>query len=138
MTPVAVTPGNARYNGFREFNMECDDWEVWMERLQQYFIANDVPDTKKASILLTLLGNNEYMLLRDLATPKKPSKLGVEDINKILSTHLKPKPSEVIERYKFKERKQLSGESIKDYVAILKKMSLLVILKILKITYETS
>ncbi|KAK9736331.1 Integrase zinc binding domain [Popillia japonica] len=41
-----------------------------------------------------------------------------------MTNHLKPKPSEVTERFKFKDRKQRNGETINEYVAQLKKLSL--------------
>jgi len=109
---------------FPPFNHETDDIEVWSERLGSYFTAYDVPSEKQVAIFLTLLTNGTYSLLRDLCTPRKPATLTYADLVQLLSTHMKPKLSEMAERYKFRERRQGVGECIADYVAALKKLSL--------------
>lgn len=48
-----------------------EDFEVWFERLEQWFFANSVPDYKQITVLLSLLKSEIYALLR-LATPPKP------------------------------------------------------------------
>jgi hypothetical protein len=41
----------------------------------------------------------------------------------LLGDHLSPKPSSIAERFRFHKRKQLEGESINDYVAVLRKLA---------------
>ena len=42
----------------------------YIERLEQYFIANDVTeDKKKSAIFLTVIGADTYTLLRNLVAP---------------------------------------------------------------------
>ncbi|XP_058810503.1 uncharacterized protein K02A2.6-like [Phymastichus coffea] len=47
-----------------------EDWELWQERLEQFFTANDVEEEKKVPLLITFLGNKGYALLRELCTPE--------------------------------------------------------------------
>lgn len=105
-----------------EFNLK-DDWSNWNERLSLYFLANDIEDSKKVPILLTTIGTEGYSLLKDLCTPDLPSTKSYNDLIKLMSDHLQPKPSEITERYKFKERHQREGESVIQYIANLKKLS---------------
>ena len=35
-----------------QFHMGQDDWELYEERLQQYFVANDVKDAEKQRAIL--------------------------------------------------------------------------------------
>ena len=53
-----------------------------------------------------------------------PSSKSVETLFEILKEHLKPQPITIVERYKFYCRNQHENESISDYVAELRKLTL--------------
>ncbi len=62
------------YGTVGPFNDEEETWTQYVERLEQYFIANEVEDDKKQrAIFLSVCGPKTYALLRDLLQPKKPS-----------------------------------------------------------------
>ncbi|XP_072930630.1 uncharacterized protein [Epargyreus clarus] len=105
------------------FDMANDDWGMYIERLEQYFIVNNTKEVHKVPILITLMGAQSYELLVTLCTPDKPASKKFADLILIMQNHLQPKPSLLAERYKFRNRKQSGGETISDYVAVLKKMS---------------
>jgi len=51
-----------------------EDWAIYAERMDQYFLANDVTDAaKKRAILLSIVGDKTYQLIRDLVALKKPT-----------------------------------------------------------------
>jgi hypothetical protein len=76
-----------------------------MERLQQYFLANDVvSEEKKWAILLSNCGPQTYQLLKNL-------------------DHYHPKPSIIVQRFSFHTQAQKQGETIVEYVAELKRLS---------------
>lgn len=106
-----------------EFDIHKDDWRLYIERLEQYFLVNKIPTELQVPTLITVMGSASYELLVNLCTPAKPKTKTFEQITLIMEKHLQPKPSELSERYKFRNRKQLSSENISDYVAVLKKMS---------------
>jgi len=54
------------------FDETEESWGNYVERLEQYFEANEVDNAKKVSSLLTLIGGTTYSLLRDLTFPDKP------------------------------------------------------------------
>ncbi|GFT40738.1 uncharacterized protein K02A2.6 [Trichonephila clavipes] len=78
----------------------------------------------KVPAILSLMGATTYKLLKNLATPNIPSELTYQDIVKLLSEHLNPKPLEMTERFRFYKRKQFEGESIANYCAELQKLSI--------------
>ena len=56
-----------------EFDEARNDWTAYIERVEQYFLANDVADDKRVPVLLTLIGGKTYSLLRTLTSPDKLS-----------------------------------------------------------------
>ena len=46
------------------FDETQESWASYTERLEQYFIANEVADNKKVPALLSLIGPKTYGLLR--------------------------------------------------------------------------
>ena len=54
------------------FNCEQGEgWSTYVERLEQYFAANDITTgAKKVAVLLTVVGPEAYGLIRDLLTPR--------------------------------------------------------------------
>jgi hypothetical protein len=59
------------------FNPEAEEWPEYVERLCQYFEANDlVGDAnagKRRAMLIALMGPSTYKLARNLLLPAKPS-----------------------------------------------------------------
>ena len=106
------------------FDETNDDWNAYVERLEQYFIANEIKDNKQVAVMLSLMGNKTYGLLRNLAAPAKPSSLSFKTIVETLQKHLSPRPLLIAERFRFHKRNQLEGETVSSYLAELKKLSL--------------
>ena len=106
------------------FDSSSEDWSSYAERLQQYFIANDVADEdKKRAIHLSNSGPQTYQLVKNLLAPAKPTEKTFTDIVAVLKEHWQPKPSEIVQRHNFHSRVQKEGESIADYVAELRRLS---------------
>lgn len=106
------------------YDETIEPWDSYIERLDQYFIANEIGNDKKVPSLLCLIGGKLYSLLRDLTFPDKPATKQFDELTKLLSDHLSPKPLKAAERFRFDKRDQKEGESIQDYVAQLRKLSL--------------
>ena len=51
------------------FDVLNDDWSLYMERLGQFFVANDIADDKKVAVLLTAVGTRAYELLHSFPAP---------------------------------------------------------------------
>ena len=56
------------------FDLKTDNITEYIERVEQYFKANDVTDEKKqTAIFSTVIGNETHSLLRNLLAPKLPA-----------------------------------------------------------------
>lgn len=56
-----------------EFVEEDSDWVEYVERLEDFFLANDITDERKQrSILLSVCGAKTYKLFQNPATPRRP------------------------------------------------------------------
>ena len=97
-----------------QFEVGADDWELYTERLEQFFLVNEVrEDSKKVAFLLTVIGAKAYALLRNLTTPEKPAQKSFDELVKTMRVHLKPKPLVIAERFKFHRRTQSEGETVR-------------------------
>ena len=105
------------------FDTNTESWLCYKERLDQYFIANDVPDEKKVPALLALIGSSTYRLLRDICHPDLPSTKDYKTLCDTLQSHFSPKPIIIAERFRFHKRDQQADESIKDFNIALRKLS---------------
>lgn len=106
------------------FQLGKDDWELYVERLELYFMANDVRTEKQVAVLLTKISPETYKLIRDLCAPDKPNTKSFAELAKLVNDHLNPKPSETMERCKFYQTHQAATESIADFTARLKSLSI--------------
>ena len=55
------------------FDETQEKWETYVERVEQFFLANNIDDDHRVPTLLSLIGGKTYALLRDLLTPEKTS-----------------------------------------------------------------
>ena len=105
------------------FDETQEKWETYVERVEQFFLANNIDDDHRVPTLLSLIGGKTYALLRDLLTPEKPATKSFQEIVTTLQQHLSPKPLEIAERFRFYKRNQREGETVLTYVADLKKLA---------------
>ena len=106
------------------FEEENDSWTSYAERLEHFFFANDIAnEEKKRAILLSSIGIKAYKLLSNLVAPRKPGDCPYKEIVKVLGEHHNPRPSKIVQRFKFNSRIRNPKESVRDYVAELKRLS---------------
>ena len=106
-----------------ELQIGTEDIDCYIERMEQYFIVNDIPDSKKVAAFLSAMGAKAYELVRNLVAPEAPKDKRFNDLVKTLRAHLKPKPLVIAERFKFHKRTQLQEESVAEYIVTLKGLS---------------
>ena len=107
------------------FEYGTDTWSDYWDTIEQYFLANDIEDNKKrTATFLTLIGKDTYSILNSLTAPDKPSTKKAEELNDILREHFEPKPIVISERYKFYNRAQKDGESLAQFIAELRKLTI--------------
>lgn len=113
----------ARIGSISEYKEGKEDFESYLERLEQWMVANEVEDEKKVSVFLSLIGADAYKLLKSLLQPEKPSTKSYDQLTKALSDHYKPKPLVIMERFRFQKRNQQENESVSDFIVALKQLS---------------
>ena len=102
------------------------DFEAYAEQLEFFFVANGVTDSKqKKAVLLTNLPTETYQLAKDLVAPilLREDSLTYDTIVERLQKQLKPQKSALVARYEFDNRARNAGETVSQYVAVLKHLA---------------
>lgn len=103
---------------------KAESWDEYCERLEQFFIANEVSDAaKQRAIFLSVVGGETYGKLRSLVAPSKPKDVPLKDLLSQLQRHFEPRPSETVARFRFFTCCRMEGQSVQDYIAKLRKLS---------------
>eukprot|EP00731_Ephydatia_muelleri_P014893 Em0008g613a len=106
-----------------EFSSECESLVAYIERVEVYFLANNIGNERKVPVLLSVLGSKTYAVLRDLLAPTKPKDKSFAELVEVLSRHFEPKPIIIAERFRFHRRDQKSGESIAVFLSELRRLA---------------
>ena len=111
----------ATCGNIEEFSLELGDWTQYTERLSQNFIANDVTnEIKQRAILLSVCGSATYNLIRSLVAPEKPSGKTYEQLCTLVQEYHNPKPSVIVQQFKFNSLYQKAGQPVSACVAELR------------------
>lgn len=106
-----------------EYNSSLDDWNVYYERLEQFFEVNDVPDEKRSAFLISVIGSEAYKSLRDLCHPELPKDKPFGDLCELLRKQFSPQISIYRERVKFYNTRQEPYENVTQWYGKLKRLS---------------
>ena len=107
-----------------EFISTNEDWNSYVERLEQYFMANDVSTAgKKKAILLSSCGPAAYQLIKSLLVPSRPHEKSFAQIVETMRNHCHPKASPIVCRFTLNSHSQKEGESLSTYMAELRKLA---------------
>ena len=110
---------------------------AYLERLEEYFLANDIgvakisngtdenahaqltaaANRKKVACLLSVLGKTTYRVPQDLCKLKKPNSKTFDELVALLTEQYQPKTLEVVESYKFHRCAQHEKETVSQYTA---------------------
>ena len=72
----------------KEFDKTKESFESYVERLENYMVANQIKKEQKVAVLLTAIGPETYGLLRNLVTPEKPDSKSYQELVNTLQEHL--------------------------------------------------
>ena len=111
-------------NKYWEFDKSKEKWPLYAERLEQYFAVNSVDDAdRQRAVLLNVIGARTYRTLRSLVAPLKSIEKSVDEILQTLTEHFDPKPSVIVQRFRFNSRSRQEGESVAKFTAELQRLS---------------
>ena len=106
------------------FEPNKEDWSSYVLRLKYYFKANRVTESdEKKSILLTAVGPATFRRIGSLLTMARLDSIGYDGLVKEVADFYDPKPSSIVQRFRFNTRQRASNESIATYVAALRRLA---------------
>lgn len=112
---------SAYIGSIADFVPNHTEWDVFEEKLKNFFISNDIDDeAKKTAILLTKLDEETFKLLRDLLYPDKVSGQKFNDLCKKLTDYYGKPVSIFRERSNFYLLFQNQTESVNQWLARIK------------------
>ena len=123
-TRDSVAPATPLIGRIDPFDAGVESITAYLERLQLYFDVNSIPEPKRVSSLLTLIGPVNYNLLRSLVAPTPPREKSYDELLSTLENHYNPKKLVIAERYHFYQRNQKTTESISEYIAELRQLAI--------------
>ena len=95
----------ATHETLSPFNPDVEPWTTYTERLHYCFIANGVKsDEQKCVILLSVCGPDTYKTICSLVDGKTLATAKFEKLIKLLQNHYDPKPSFIVQHFKFYNR----------------------------------
>ena len=101
------------FEHLNEFRPWADRLSVYLERFELYCKANSIPDSKKVSLFLTVIGAQVYTLLLDLFVPDSPATKDYAAIVEKLKSHFEPKPTNVLAHlYTFHQTERNQGRAV--------------------------
>ena len=110
----------ATHGSLTHFEPDKEEWTSYVERLNYYLIANEVKeDAKKCAILMSGCGPTAYKMICTLVDSEMRKTIKYDALIEILTSHFDPKPSSIVQRFKFYNHSRGKGESIPTFVATL-------------------
>lgn len=111
----------ATHGTLTTFDSSTTNWTSYVDQLNYYFVANDIEDdAKQCAILLSACGQSTFATICSLVGEDTLKGIKYGDLIKVLSEHYDPKPSSIVQRYKFYYCVRAEGESVANYVAYLR------------------
>ena len=110
------------------FNIEMFDitknFKKWWLRLENAFKMFEIDVTKKAAYLLHYIGEEAQDILCNKISAVNPEDKNYEELVEILLNHFNSQPLEIVENFKFLQRKkQEDGESVQEFLTALQKLA---------------
>lgn len=106
------------------FDAKCMSWSEYVEILEHFLALNSITEeSRKRSFLLTSVGPETYHVVRGLCQPENPRDKTFGELCTLLSSHFSPRPSEIVERFRFNSRNRKPEESVQEYLTELRRLS---------------
>ena len=71
----------------------------YLERVKQFFIANDIKSEQKKATFLSLIESQAYSLLKNPVSPTTPKNKSYSELVSALKKHYEPKPLIIVEQF---------------------------------------
>ena len=91
----------ALFGSIGEFQDSREPWTQYIQRMEQFFAANDIEEAKKAPVFLATIGPKAFQTLSNLVAPRKPGEVTYNRSVELMSEFYNPKPLVTVQRYHF-------------------------------------
>lgn len=118
MTDPVATSTTVRMNCIGEVPkfQVGDDFDVYQEILEQFFLANQISDAQRVPIILSSSINiRVYEIIREISFPKKPKELSYEELFEVMSEQFGKQESTLRKRIEFFDLRQNQGEAVSNW-----------------------
>ena len=106
-----ISMAAATVGRMEQFDPDNESIVVYLERMQLYFEVNGIKPEKQVPVFFSIIGRENYGLLRNLSAPEKPSEKSLKQLTDILKRHYEPKKVTIAARFQFHQWKQEPGET---------------------------
>ncbi len=114
---------NRTYGQVLEFDPGTENVTTYLERMDMYLLANQIPEARQVPVFLSSVGGKTYAFLRDLLAPSELKSQTLRTLYDTLTAHYEPTPLVIAERFYFHQRSQGPSESVAEYVAELRRLA---------------
>ena len=87
----------ATIGSLEPFDNGRESWTEYVERMEFFFVANDIQEAKKKAVLLSVVGAKTFKLIKTLLAPQKPSDKSFEQLVQLVKDHECPTPSPIVQ-----------------------------------------
>ncbi len=106
-----------------QFDLSKDSWNKYVEILGHFLLLNKITDeAEKRSVLLTSCGPVTYHVVRGLVQPASPNDKTFDELCTLVQNHFSPRPSEIVQLFRFNSRVRESRETVQTYLAELRRL----------------
>ncbi|CAL1672282.1 unnamed protein product [Lasius platythorax] len=97
------------------FDPATTKWKRWLQRFLAAIKIFKVPVDQQVLYLLHYVGSSAFDVICNKMAPADPYAVPFEELVAILAEFYAPEPLEIAENFRFYQRKQKDGESVKDF-----------------------
>ena len=104
----------------------ADNWKIWKQMWGNYVIISGIdsqPDQFQSALFLHSIGADAMRIYNGMKFSEDEDRHKIDDILRKFDSHFLGETKEFFERFKFNKRDQQQGETIDQYVSILRNMS---------------
>ena len=104
-----------------EFVPDKEEWSQYETRLRYFFVANNIKEeAAQKAVFLTVVGPATFKTLTSLVSPASVDDKTYPQLTGELGKYYNPKPSEIVQRFKFNSRCRQPTESVATFVTELR------------------
>ncbi|XP_049527417.1 uncharacterized protein LOC119457969 [Dermacentor silvarum] len=106
------------------FDETVSSWSTYRIRLEAYFEGNGITDAaKRRALLVSLLSDNVVRMLQGRLPTVSVNSQTYDEVVEYLEEHYNPQVNEIAASFSFFMRKQRDGESVREYIADLRRLA---------------